>query len=66
NLLSILVGVIAVASIIMGGINYSTSGGDPQKAAKAKARITNTILALVIYGFLYGFLQFVIPGGLFK
>ena len=63
NLLSVIFGLIAVASIIMGGIQYSASEGDPQKASKAKDRIANTIFAIFAYALLYGFLQFLIPGG---
>jgi hypothetical protein len=63
NLLSAVFGLIAVASIIMGGIQYSSSEGDPQKAAKAKDRISNTLFAIFAYALLYGFLQFLVPGG---
>lgn len=63
DLLSGLVGIIIVASLIMGGIEYSTSEGDPQKSAKAKHRITNTIFALFAFFFLYAFLQFLVPNG---
>lgn len=66
NLLSAIFGTVAAMSIIIGGINFSTSEGDPQKAAKAKSRITNTIIAVVAYLFLYAFLQFLVPGGLFN
>jgi hypothetical protein len=65
NLLSGMVGIIVVISLIMGGIEYSTSEGDPQKSAKAKRRITNTLIALIAFFFLYGFLQFLIPNGVF-
>jgi hypothetical protein len=65
DLLSGIVGIVVVISLIMGGIEYSTSEGDPQKSAKAKRRITNTLFALIAYFFLYAFLQFLIPGGLF-
>jgi hypothetical protein len=65
DLLSIAFGLIAVISIIMGGIQYSASQGDPQKAAAAKSRISNTIIAIFAYLFLYAFLQFLIPGGAF-
>ena len=64
NLLSGLVVLVAIVSIIIAGIMYSSSGGDPQKTAKAKGRIINTLLALLAYIFLYSFLQFIIPGGL--
>lgn len=63
GVLSALVGVVVVISIIAGGIQYSTSAGDPQKAAKAKSRITNALIALVAFGFLFSFLEFLLPGG---
>lgn len=59
-------GIIAAMSIIIGGIQYSSSGGDPQKVAKAKQRITNTVIAIVAYFFLAAFLQFLVPGGIFN
>jgi hypothetical protein len=65
NLLSVAFGLIAVISVIMGGIQYSASQGDPQKSAQARSRITNTVVAIFAYLFLYIFLQFLIPGGLF-
>jgi len=64
NVLSGVIVLVAIASIIVAGIMYSSSGGDAQKAAKAKSRIINTLLALLAYIFLYSFLQFLIPGGL--
>ena len=65
NLLSGVVGIIVVISLILAGIEYSTSEGDPQKSAKAKRRITNTLFALIAFFFLYAFLQFLVPGGIF-
>ena len=59
-------GLIAIASLIMGGIQYSASAGDPQKVTEAKKRISNTMLAIIAYLLLFSFLQFLIPGGLFK
>ena len=63
NLLSAIFGLIAVISLILGGIQFSTSEGDPQKASKAKNRISNTVVAIFAYAVLYGFLQFLVPGG---
>ncbi|HVA11407.1 MAG TPA: pilin [Candidatus Dormibacteraeota bacterium] len=65
NLFSLSFGLVAVISLIFGGIQYSASQGDPQKAASAKNRIYNTIIAIFAYLFLYTFLQFLIPGGAF-
>lgn len=66
KVLSIIVGIVVVMSLILGGIQYSASEGDPQKAAQARDRIAKTILALLVYIFLYAFLQFLIPGGVFN
>jgi hypothetical protein len=65
NMLTVIFAIIAVISLILGGINYSTSEGDPQKVARAKSRIFNTILAVVAYMFLFAFIEFLIPGGVF-
>jgi hypothetical protein len=66
QLLAALVGVAVVASIIIGGIQYSSSSGDPQRTSAAKARIRNAIIALVTFIFLYALLNFLVPGGLFN
>ena len=62
--LSALVGVAVVASIIIGGIQYSSSGGDPSKANAAKMRIRNAVIALVTFIALDAMLNFLIPGGI--
>jgi hypothetical protein len=64
-LLSALVGVIAVISIILAGIQYSASADDPAMVSKAKQRIFNTLIGLVAYIFLFAFLNYLIPGGIF-
>ena len=64
--MTVVFGLIVAGSIILGGIAYITSEGDPQKAANARSRIQNSILALVAYMFLFAFLQFIIPGGIFN
>lgn len=66
NMLAALVGVACVISIIMAGIQYTTSAGDSGKAAAARARITTTIIAFIAFIFLYTFLQFIVPGGILK
>ena len=66
NLLSGVFGLIVVMSLIIGGIQYAASGGDPQKVTLAKKRIMSTVVALIALFLFYGFLQFIVPGGLFK
>lgn len=64
DFLSAFVGVAVVISIIIGGIQYGSSAGDPQKVTMAKNRIRNSIIALVTFIFLLSLLNFLIPGGL--
>jgi hypothetical protein len=66
DLASVSFGLLAAASLILGGINYASSEGDPQKASQAKNRLSKTIVAVVAYLFLYSFLQFIVPGGVFN
>ena len=65
NTLAALVGVIAVISIITAGIQYASSADDPAAVSKAKKRFFNTIVGLLAYIFLFAFLNYLIPGGLF-
>lgn len=65
NFLAIGVGLVVTAMIVVGGIEYIIAGGIPQKVEKAKSLITNAIIALVTFIFMYGILQWLIPGGLF-
>ncbi len=65
QLMSAAVGIAIAISIVIGGIQYASSAGDPQQAAAAKARIRNAIIALLTFLFLYALLNFLIPGGLF-
>lgn len=64
NVLSALVAVVVIGVIIFAGIQYTSSGGDPNRAAQAKKRITNAIIALVAYMFLFTIFEYFIPGGL--
>lgn len=64
NVLSVLAGIVIAASIAYGGIQYSTSGSDPQRVSAAKDRIRNAIIALVFFIFGYSILNYLIPGGL--
>jgi hypothetical protein len=63
NILAAMVAVVVTASIIAGGIQYASSADDPSKVSQAKSRITNALIALVSFFFLYMFLQWLIPGG---
>jgi hypothetical protein len=66
NFFSAIVGIVVVISIIIGGVQYSTAGSDPKKVAEAKGRIFNALIALLAFIFLYSFLQWLVPGGIFR
>lgn len=63
--LTALIGLGSAISLVYAGIQYTTSAGDPGKAQEARERFTKTVVGLIAYLFLFGFLQWVVPGGLF-
>ena len=56
----IVVGIIAVIFIIIGGINYTTSQGDPVKVKKAKDTILYGIIGLIVSLLAFAIVQFVL------
>lgn len=64
--LSGVVGIVVVAMIITGGIQYSTAGNNPSALTAAKQRITNALVAMVAFILIFAFLQWLIPGGVFS
>lgn len=63
KMVAVAAGVAAVFGLIIGGLRYTTSEGDPQKAAKAKSTIRQAIVGFVCFLFLFTFMQFMTPGG---
>lgn len=63
NFLSAVVGIVAVFSIIWAGYQYMMARDNSQAVSAAKSRIITTIIALVLYMFMWAFLQWVVPGG---
>ncbi len=62
RLLSDGVGLVVIASLIVAGIQYTSSRGDPQLTAKAVHRLQSNVTALVIFFFAYAILNYLIPG----
>ncbi len=48
NAIILVAGLVAVVFIIIGGINYMTSSGDPGKTKKAKDTILYALIGLII------------------
>lgn len=63
NILAILVVPIVTVVIIIGGVQYSSAGGNPEGTKAAKGRIINGVLALVAFLLMWSVLQWLIPGG---
>jgi quinol-cytochrome oxidoreductase complex cytochrome b subunit len=64
RLLSIVAGLAVVAGIMLGGIQFASSAGDPKKAADGKGKVIKALFALVTFMFLFSLLQFFSPNGL--
>lgn len=65
NFLSGLALIVIIGAIIAGGIQYSLAGGSPESVSKAKQRIMNAAIAFGVFLFIFAFLQWIIPGGIF-
>lgn len=64
KLLSGTIGGVIVLMIVIAGVQYITSMGNPANIAAAKKRITNAITALVIFLMAYAIINFLLPGGI--
>lgn len=59
------IGILAVGTVIYGGILYSASGGSSDNIKKAKELWVNTAIGLIIFAFFVAITNFLIPGGVF-
>jgi hypothetical protein len=66
NILTAGIGIAAVGGIIYGSIMYSSAGGNSENIKKAKTIIINVVIGIVMYLFMYSFLNYLIPGGVFN
>lgn len=55
------IGLAVVITIIVAGIQYSSSAGNPAAITKAKERLTNAVIGLVLYLFLAAILRYLVP-----
>ena len=58
------VAALGVLGLVIAGIVYMTSNGDPSRMTKALSRIKQVVIGLLSYGLLFAFLEFLIPGGI--
>lgn len=60
NLLSLIVGIVAVIMIIIGGLKYITSSGDSANVTSAKNTILYAIIGLVVVALAQVIVRFVL------
>lgn len=65
SILTSLVGIGAVIMLSVAGLQYSAARDNAQGVQAAKQKIYSVLIGLAAYVFLYAFLQWVIPGGVF-
>jgi hypothetical protein len=61
DILSVIVAAVGVMAITAVGIIYLTAGPDVGKAVKARTRLIEIIIGLVVYALIYTILNFLIP-----
>lgn len=66
NIMTVGVGVLALAGIVYGGILYTSSGGSPEQVKKARTVFTNVVIGVIAFGGMYALLNFIVPGGVFN
>lgn len=59
------VALAAIGGFIYGAILYTTASGNASQVTKAKETLLNVAIGLVTFALMYGFLEFLIPGGIF-
>lgn len=62
NVVYLIAGAIAVLMIVIAGINFTTAGGDANKAAKAKNTILYSVIGIIIISSAFAITNFVIKG----
>ncbi len=60
NTLLFIVGVTAVIALIIAGIRYITSGGNPQSVTAAKNSILYAVIGIVVAVLAYAIVEFVV------
>lgn len=64
QLMSSAVGIVIVLMLVIAGIQYISSTGNPSLVGAAKKRIINALTALFLFLFMVTLLQFIVPGGI--
>ncbi|RYD94776.1 MAG: hypothetical protein EOP54_16905 [Sphingobacteriales bacterium] len=66
QIMTVGVGILAVGGIVYGAILYASAQDNAGQTKKAVEVITNTVIGLLLYLFMYAILNLLIPGGVFN
>lgn len=61
DVMTVGIGILAVIGIIVVGVQYLTSGGNDEKAKKAKRRLLEVVIGVVLYVIAYAVLKWLMP-----
>ncbi|MBQ3297038.1 hypothetical protein IJH01_02860 [Candidatus Saccharibacteria bacterium] len=61
SIMTIGVGILGVVGITIVGIQYLTAGGSEEKTRKAKQRLFEIVIGLVVYVLIYALLSWLVP-----
>lgn len=65
DVMLVAIGAAALIGIIISGIQYMTSSGNPAAMTKAKNRIVQVVIGVAALVLMWAFMQWIIPGGIF-
>ncbi len=65
NFLAAGVGLAVLAGIIFGAVTYATAADSADQAKKGIGYVTNAVIGLLLFIFMYAIINFLVPGGLF-
>ncbi|MBR3172823.1 Ig-like domain-containing protein [Candidatus Saccharibacteria bacterium] len=63
DIMTIGIGILGVLGIVIVGIKYMTAGGNEEQTRKAKRRLFEIVIGLILYVLLFAGLQWLLPGG---
>ncbi|MBQ8984935.1 hypothetical protein IJ076_00015 [Candidatus Saccharibacteria bacterium] len=61
NILNVVVGILGILGIVIVGIQYLTAGGDEGQVRKAKRRLFEIIIGIVVYVVIAALLNWLLP-----
>ena len=62
DIMSVGIGILGVIGISVSGVQYLTAGGNEEQTRKAKRRIFEIVLGLIVYVMIYTILVWLLPG----